>query len=224
MKKLILVLFFFLNIAQNSFSQENPMPTSNLSIKLMPLSMFDSSPRYRIGLEYISNKKLGYTLDIGYGNYALNQWRFSGKEQDYSLFEIRPEIKYLFWRHKNNYLYAALEGFYINEKNIFETGHYQRENLDLEITFDSAKFQRQKYGAHLKLGFNLSAFERFSLDIYGGFGVARRIISYTDVVNPVVGEWPIFVEWLPQPDLFEGEQTIFHLALGFKIGYVLFGK
>lgn len=140
--------------------------------------MFDPGPRYRIGLEYISDKQLGYTVDIGYGNHTLNRWRFSDKNRVYSLFEIRPEIKYLFLRHRNHFLYGAIEGFYINENKILGSGHYQRENADFEIRFDRAKFRRQKYGARLKLGLNLSVFERFSLDVYGGFGVAHRNISY----------------------------------------------
>jgi hypothetical protein len=46
----------------------------------------------------------------------------------------------------------------------------------------------------------------------------------SDIINPIEGEGPIFVEWVPQNFLFEGESVIFHLTGGFKIGNTLWKK
>ena len=56
------------------------------------------------------------------------------------------------------------------------------------------------------------------MDLYGGIGVAKRIITYTDVVNPVKSTEQMFVEF-PSYNLVEGESVILHLTLGMKIGY-----
>lgn len=64
---------------------------------------------------------------------------------------------------------------------------------------------------------------RFNLDFYGGIGVAKRIITYTDVVNPVVSGEQIFVEF-PSYYLVEGESVILHLTLGCKLGYTFWEK
>jgi len=55
------------------------------------------------------------------------------------------------------------------------------------------------------------------MDLYGGIGVAKRIITYTDVVNPVKSTEQMFVEF-PSYNLVEGESVILHLTLGMKIG------
>ena len=78
--------------------------------------MIDHNPRLRVGVEYISDKKLGYSIDFGMGNNFLNHWRLNGLVwgQDYSFFEVRPEIKYLFKNTQKSYTYAAFEFFFIN--------------------------------------------------------------------------------------------------------------
>jgi len=226
MKQLILITFLSLLFIQKGFSQESSELRNNIGIKVMPLSMIDYTPRLRFGLEYISNKKLGYSIDFGIGNKFLNQWRLDGMiwGQDYSFYEIRPEIKYLFVNNKNYYFYSALELFYLNMKDILESGHYKKENSNVETTYESARFNKQKYGVHLKGGINLIISERLNFDFYGGFGFAKRTISYTDVLNPVDGTESIFVEWAPKNYLFEGESIIFHMTLGVKIGYTFWIK
>lgn len=226
MKHSIMVIFLSLFFIQNCFSQENCEVRNWLTFKVMPFSMIDYTPRLRLGLEYKSNKKLGYSIDFGIGNNFLNQWRLNGMiwGQEYSFFEIRPEVKYLFKNSQNYYFYGAMEFFYIDMKDFLESGHYEKENSNVETTYESATFNKQKYGLHLKGGMNIIVSNRLNFDFYGGFGFAKRTISYTDVVNPVDGTEPIFVEWIPQPYLFEGESIIFHMTLGVKIGYTFWIK
>lgn len=96
--------------------------------------------------------------------------------------------------------------------------HSWNGNSNIETTYDAAKFSKQKYGIHFIGGMNLTVWRRLHLDFYGGIGVAKRIITYTDVVNPAESSEQIFVEF-PSYYLVEGESVILHLTLGMKIGY-----
>ncbi|HET8859672.1 hypothetical protein [Marivirga sp.] len=225
MKQSFLIIILALLFVHNSFSQERSNIDNTLNFKVMPLSLLAYNPRHRIGLEYISHNRLGYSVDFGMGNNSLNKRRLSGLkwEKDYSYYEIRPEIKYLFIKSEEYFLYAALEFFHINVKDVLKSGEYQQEDPYVGISYESANFSKRKTGAHLKGGLNFIALKRLHLDLYGGIGLAKRTISYTDVVNPVEGS-EIFVEWIPQPDLYEGESIVTHLTLGFKIGYTLWMK
>ncbi len=221
MKRSILVLLLAFIVIQNCASQETYEARDYLIIKAMPLSMIDYRPRLRFGLEYKANNRLGYSIDLGIGNMYLNRWRLDGLiwGQDYSFFEIRPELKYIFENTQDYYLYFALELFYMEMSDHLLSRYYEKENSNVKTTFESATLNKQKYGFHLKAGANIIAYKRLNIDIYGGFGFAKRNIAYTDVVNPVTGTEAIFLEWGPQPELFEGESTIFHIALGLKMGY-----
>jgi len=188
--------------------------------------MIDHNPRLRVGVEYISDKKLGYSIDFGMGNNFLNHWRLNGLVwgQDYSFFEVRPEIKYLFKNTKKSYTYAALEFFFINMRDVLESGSYQKANSRIETTFDRATFNKEKYGLHLKGGINYFVSNRLNIDFFGGIGFAKRNFSYANIVNPVDRTTTIFVEWIPKDYLFAGESTFFHTTLGVKIGYTFFVK
>lgn len=226
MKKSIIVLWICLLSIQGSLAQERLEVKQRLMVKINPLPMIDHNPRLRVGMEYISDKKLGYSIDFGMGNNFLNHWRLNGLVwgQDYSFFEVRPEIKYLFKNTQKSYTYAALEFFFINMRDVLESGSYQKANSRIETTFDRATFNKEKYGLHLKGDINYIVSNRLNIDLYGGIGFAKRDFSYTNVVNPVDRPTTIFVEWIPKDYLFAGESTFFHTTLGMKIGYTIFVK
>jgi len=225
MKKTLFTIILFILLISNSFSQGNPPIDNTLNFKVMPVSLLAYNPRHRVGLEYIAQNRWAYSFDFGYGNHVLNQRRISGLKwgKDYSYYELRPEIKYLFHRGNEYFMYAAMEFFHIRVQDNFGSGRYQQEDPYMGISYESARFDKRKTGAHVKGGVNFIALDRLHFDFYGGVGLAKRTISYTDVVNPEeIGE--IWVEWIPQPDLFEGESIVTHLTLGFKIGYTLWVK
>jgi len=224
MKKLLLLSMLLL-LTFEIYSQED-YKNESIRVKINPLTMIDYTPRLRLGLEYFSNKKLGYSIDLGIGNYFLNKGRLEGLiwGKDYSFFEIRQEIKYALKRNKYYTFYCATEFFYLKLTDRLQSGHYQKENSNNVIEYESATHIKQKTGVHIKTGVALNLLKRFDIDIYGGMGIAERKINYTNVVNPLEGEGRIFVEWVPQNYLFEGKSTIFHLTMGFKIGYLLWRK
>lgn len=220
MKQILLISFFTLILLNQTYSQENAKISHILNLKAMPLSLFGDNPRYRIGLEYIAKNNFGYGIDIGYGNSQLNQWWLSNLQwgKDYSYVEIRPEIKYLAFNRKDYFLYGAIEFLFAEMNDYLESGEYQKEDIKNGTSYESARFMKRKTGFHLKAGFNAVALKRLNFDFYGGLGFVKRTISYTDVVNPR-NDRNIFVEWIPQPHLFEGEMLILHATLGLKVGY-----
>ena len=113
------------------------------------------------------------------------------------------------------------EFFYLNLTDKLYSGRYQKENTNTVISYDSALFNKQKTGFHIKIGADINLFKRFDIDIYGGVGAAIRKFDYSNLVKPKEGMERIFVEWVPQNYLFEGETSMLHLTMGMKIGYLL---
>lgn len=224
MKQLFIIIIISFLFIQNGFSQKSDDIKNRFIIKVMPLSIIDFTPRYRLGVEYVTDGRMAYGVDFGVGNSTINpmsSWRFGGDfwKENYEFFEVRPEIKFLFKNRKSHYFYSSVEFFYMQMESLLRDGHYEKENSNVEINFDKAIIHKQKYGMHLKVGINLIAFRHINFDFYGGVGFAVRTYNYTDIENPVVGTESIFVEWMPQSFLFEGTSVIPHLALGFKLGY-----
>ncbi len=207
---------------QNSFSQGYYEPQNRTGIKIMPFSLVDSNPRLRLGWEYISNDRIGFNIDFGIGNNFINQSRLNETKwgQDYSLIEVRPEIKYLFKNKKYYYFYNSIECFYINMKDVLVSDSYQLENSDTWVSYDRADFNKKKYGINFKVGINIIAYERFNFDFYGGLGVAKRVISYSNLVNPSEGyDYGWTEDWFGEVYDHEGKSVFVNLSLGVKFGY-----
>ena len=227
MKRFFLILSLSLLMLSNKFSIAGDSDFNRkIWLQFNPLPLIDYTPRYRFGLSYIGEKKLGYSLALGYGNEALNSWWLNGKawNNGYSFWEIRPELQYYF--RQNNYysFYSAFEIFYLKENAVFENGSYGFSNPNQSIKYDEADFVKQKYGAHLKLGALVHARPRLDIDFYAGAGVARREIDYSNEVNPEVEDYPLFIEWIPQPYLFEGKTFLVHFTAGFKVNWLIWAK
>lgn len=229
MRKFKIVLIVFICVAQNLFSQDEKAIGRSLELHTMPLTLINSSPRFRFGIEYNVGPKLGYTLEVGAVKSLLKKGMvkdWSGGK-DYSFFEIRPEIKYYFYKAADNYssLYCATELFFILKKDLFERDSYYLENSYFSyVLYDEARMKKVKYGIHFKGGIKQLLFKRFDLDLYGGIGIAYRKIDYSNVINPFVDICHKYDEIIPQYEKHEGESVIFHATFGCKIGYILFRK
>jgi len=216
MRRLLFVLFFVLPIC--IYAQFD----TGLKLRITPITLLDYTPRLRVGIEYSNQTKWQYGLDFGIGNPTLNKWRLDGMvwEKDYSFFEIRPEIKYVYRKSTCFLLYCSAELFYLQLTDHLLSANYQKDNRHFVI-YDEADFKKQKTGIHLKTGADFNVFKRFYFDVYGGIGFANRTIAYANVVNPIENEGFLFVEWYPQPHLFEGQDLILHFTAGFRISYLL---
>ncbi|MBN2261907.1 MAG: hypothetical protein JW735_03280 [Prolixibacteraceae bacterium] len=217
MKNLIFLLFFVLPFCV--YAQFD----TGLKIRLSPITMLDDTPRLRAGFEYSNQSKWHYGLDVGIGNSVLNKTRLKDMKwgNDYSFFEIRPEIKYVYRTSTSFLLYCSAELFYLQMTDHLLSGEFQKDKQRVFVTYDEADFKKQKTGMHLKTGADFNLFKRFYFDVYGGIGFANRTIAYANVVNPIENEGILFVEWGPKPHLFEGQDLILHFTAGFRISYLL---
>lgn len=194
-----------------------------IEIHTTPLTMVDFTPRLRMGVEYQQSDKFAYCLDFGLGNSFLNLQRPNEEDgsNHYRFWEVRPEVKYYFLKNNNVVsMYCAAELFYLKTSSTIYKDHYYPEASSPTIVYDRADFQKQKMGAHLKAGLKLVANNKISFDFYVGGGMAYRMVNYTNVVNPrteeyfeTCGNWGFSTKE-------EGNTSLFHVTLGFKVGYI----
>jgi hypothetical protein len=200
---------------------------NSLQISAMPLSSFDSKPRYRIGLEYIIKSKRSISIDIGYGNSTICSNNIDSKSvgNNYNLFEIRPEFrKYL---NINNYVgfYFSSELFFINMKNRLKDDTFYDYDENKRFKFDYANVEMNKYGLHIKGGLKTTIANTITFDIYGGIGYSIRNTIFTDVVNKIWdgGGYKFF------PNIHlgyknNGVSDNISIALGARIGIILWNQ
>lgn len=201
-------------------AQENEEDPRSLEFHTMPFTLLDFSPRLRLGAEYRINQRFACALDCGFGNNDLNGWvlRETIWKNDYSFFEVRPELKYYFPRPDEiTEFYVATELFFIKTGSILNNGYYHPEDQSFIVYYDKATFSKQKAGLHFKGGFTLS-FSRFDFDFYGGMGIAYRNIDYSHEINPSPEEDPVFEEWFGHAYKYEGGVVLPHITVGCKLG------
>jgi hypothetical protein len=114
---LIICLGFCLTIGAQSttWNAGTTWSAGTLDIHVVPLVLLDGNPRLRLGTEYHPHNRLGYSLEVGVGSSSMNSYRFSNSiwGQDYSFFEIRPEIKWYKKKPGPDELYYSAELFYV---------------------------------------------------------------------------------------------------------------
>jgi len=232
------LLFLFL-LSTSAFSQ-------SINLHTTPFSALDLAPRWRIGVEYDTQMDLAFSLDIGYGNDAL-QVRTTDRrrwDNEYYYLEFRPEIKLFLTSFKRNpdfrklqqqrlgsypqnssAAYISLEYFHSHLKNTFY-------NLDIPVasgvgvSFDESRFHKIKNGGHFKIGSKLRL-GRFIMDFSGGVGHTRRNKFYTDTKNLQTYMHFYFPEreW-NFADSYKkiGVDNLIHFTLNFRFGYMIWRK
>ena len=187
-----------------------------------------------MGLEYHGYDRMAYSLEIGFGNNLLNQAKLNRVVwgQEYSFFELRPEIKWFakkksslpwyIWTTGKLPRYIAVEGFYQEMHDQLENSDFNPKANAFDIAYEEASFKKIKIGAHVKYGFKVLIWKKVVIDFYEGIGLAYRKISYTNLVNPVLTEDPEG-EWWSQPYKNQGAYFLFQFSVGVRVGYV-FGK
>ena len=208
-------------VIQTAMSQSGGFP-GTLDLHLVPLPMIDRNPRLRVGMEYHTHHHLGYSLELGWGNKFINNSRLDqiiwGNE--YSFFEVRPEIKWYRKEYDNFATYWAAELFYLQMRDRLENQHFYPSAFFQSIDYEEASFYKEKIGLQIKRGIKFLFLKRFVLDVYGGFGIAYRVINYEDLVNPVFNQHH-FEEWFVEPHKKEGVEFLAQLSFGGRIGYLI---
>lgn len=172
-------------------------------LKLLPTDV----PRLNIGYIYNLNNKWFVGSTIGYGT---DDVIFTNKEE-YSLFEIRPQLLYNLGQGKSFHHFLSVEMFYINHKEVLRDRtltpvNNQNGAIDA-IAFDLANFKRTKYGFTLNYGEYTNFSNRLALRTIIGGGIRFKDNVYTGLVNARATESE---EWLFR-DLYNRE--------GFNVGF-----
>ncbi|CAZ95387.1 hypothetical protein Q4603_07335 [Zobellia galactanivorans] len=221
MKTHLSVLLLLLLVVPHAFSQENDVARQSGASSYITVSPFSSldiyAPRLRLGyIQHVApHVKMG--VDIGYGNKGIG-FLSNHLGDSYRLWEIRPEFHYVLNPKARTLKYISAELFYIDQANIFSNGEYQTENGE-DFRYDRARFERQKYGMHLKFGLFLNLGQKVGLNFYGGIGFRWRNSEYLDVEN--LESTDVFREWYSSLYDKEGRDFGPNPSLGVKFYYRL---
>ena len=184
MKKYLVALTLFLATVSHVYSQkiaggEQANASSYLTVSPLPILDFHA-PRLRVGyLQHLAaHWKIGLDLGLGASTGLLS----TRESEDDLLWEVRPEVYYVLQPEARTLKYLAAEFFYIGQFSTLLNNVYDRED-GLELHYDQADFERQKYGMHLKFGLFLNTGRHWGFNVFGGIGFRWKTTSFTNVIN-----------------------------------------
>lgn len=184
MKTLANALTLFFAVVCHIHAQQhsdNAQSTTKSYVAISPLRLLDfHAPRLRAGyIQRVADHwKVGLDLGLGAGTGLLSQ----RESEDDFLWEVRPELYYILKPEAKTLKYLSAEFFYIGQSNTLLNDVYDTED-GMELVYDSADYERQKYGMHLKFGLFLQLGRHWGLNCYGGLGFRRATISFSNVIN-----------------------------------------
>lgn len=207
---LVFVLSFFCAINTNA------QKLSRIELSVMPLSLLQTTqPHLRSGLKIFPLKKVAIACDFGYGKDFI--YYLKDNVSNYSYYSFRPEIDYSILKTDEHNLYIGLEYFYYKKTNTSSNGYAVLSDYNL-LRFSSADYSKQKEGIHIKTGLSVYTKSHFFIDIYGGIGIRRKFVEYSNITNGVVTEE--YYHFLNFPEKI-GFVNGTNLTLGFKCGFYL---
>lgn len=177
-----LFLITFSSNAQNDQTNNFESKNSYINVSLFPIGDL-YAPRFRFGYIHHLAPHWKAGLDVGFGTKSLSFITTDANiGTEYSLWELRPELHYIFNPEAKTLKYLSVEVFYIEQDHVFVNGEYRSENSE-ELRYDSADFNRQKYGMHFKFGLFLNVGKRVGFNFFGGLGFRIANKQYTNIVN-----------------------------------------
>jgi hypothetical protein len=215
----IIFLAFCLLFTTISRAQEKTFFRS-VELRFAPLSLIDlRTPTFQAGLQYNATKRLGFSLDFGYG---INPQKNTGIVNRH-YYKVRSEIR-LFLSSKGPVAdksvayYTSLEGFYIPERFRQENGWYTEGSNYYRYEYND--IQKTVLGACVKFGGEYIGHSGFLIDFYLGLGY-RNVQYHNSRHNETLSPDPIWQEWFKSSDYNDGRYPRPHLAAGFKVGYMI---
>jgi hypothetical protein len=215
---------------EESYTNRDPNQESTKNVRLITFNgltpfAFDT-PRYRLGYTHGFSEHIHAEVQVGYGSEnttfnITNSASFVG--DSYSLFEILPQITYIFNPAEKLNYYLAIQGVYLNHKNRYFNENYFDRDLGVNISYDEAEYDREKIGVNVLTGFYTPLGDSpFGIDIFIGFGVRSRTNTYSNLVNPIAN---LFFDderiFLPGYRDISGTTIGLNFSLGFKFTFNL---
>ena len=187
-KKYIFVILIFLIQVASAQKEEN-IQFSHLENKsfltidlLSSLNVF--SPRYKVGYIKNINSKWKIGINLGYGNKDISfTHSLSHFEDNFRIWEIRPEIYKILKRKDKTINYISTELYYINHQDVFHNRYYYPIKGG-EISYDQTDYLREKYGFNINLGKFINYRKNLKINLYSGIGLRMRNVTFNNVINP----------------------------------------
>lgn len=192
--------------------------SSYFTLDLFTLIPTDT-PRFNIGYIQKLNNKWSLGSSVGLSSVAP---RYTYKE-DYSLWEIRPQILYYLGKGNRFQHFLSIEMFFINHKETLLNQDLIPVNdqggIIEAITFDRATYKRTKYGATFNYGEYLNLSKKLGLRTTIGAGVRFKDNVYSNLVNPRATNFDSF--WITNLYTREGFKVGFELNFSMQLIYKL---
>mgnify|MGYP000851672461 FL=1 len=228
MKKNFLLFLFVIGFGKFISAQEKSSDERKNVITFSVLSAALSPPRWTFGYIYKLNERYWIGSEIGYGSYHSIPLSHKPKykiNEDYQLFEIRPEFFINLSENKRVKHLISSEFFYIHHTDHLENGEFYRkddQNFSYLYSYDTADYKREKYGINLNYNVFIQLHKGLILMPKVGLGVKNRNVKYSNITNLESVDTRIFdyfMSGLENHYKKEGSSTDFNLNLNFKIGY-----
>lgn len=223
--KLLSLLLSFLAFTAHSQAVDDLFKRNiDAHIDLVPLGFPDAAVRF--GSELMMGKRWSTGLNLGVGVPVFGNTGMGFREPrwkgGYQLFEVRPEIKFYWFKRQRMGWYLAAEPFAMFMNGTTgKSYHFLSNEPDRQLNFDQADFEKRKLGMIGKIGGRFLMGKRFTLDFFTGIGLSDTDSNYKNYVNVVAG---------PADPFFEGEnyetgrRSTGHLSAGLRLGMVLWHK
>lgn len=218
MLRLFFISMLLAGLTSAGICQRSEEPYYAVALHAAPLSLVDPFPRIRMGVDFQQTPSRIYTVDLGFG---WSLWNFEdmwkNRDRHYFVYEMRPEVKFLFWRRPNSTSFFATELYYLRARERLEHASYSDVRHTTTTSFSEALYDRQKLGLNLKVGSQGIFLGRIVFEFYYGVGVAYRDIQYLDakdqVMNPYNPRWfKVHVE--------QGKTLLLQVPFGLKVGVI----
>ena len=183
------------------------------------------TPRYRLGYTHGITEHFRAGIEIGYGSDNTTLTIIQGEieeTENYSLFEVLPQVTYIFNPTYRVNHYIALQGFYLNHNERFFNDSYRDTNLGFNIRYDQADYNRKKIGANLLYGVYIPfGSAPVGIDISTGLGIRSRNNTFSNIINPRADQF------FEEDDFFDfsnfneinGTSVALNFALNIKLTY-----
>ncbi|MFD2907628.1 hypothetical protein ACFSX9_02660 [Flavobacterium ardleyense] len=192
MKSSYILISFVILFTNFTFAQEKSIDEFNSIITLSTFSpIVNYAPRWNLGYIRKIDKRYWLGFELGYGNKNISV-NFAEKggyiKNDYKIFEIKPEIYYdLKPKSKLKHL-LSLEFQYVKHTDKFNNSWYYDLDSKTYFKFDSAEYQRIKYGIGINYNLIYNITKNLALLQKAGIGFRKRDVLYSNVINRIEDE------------------------------------
>ena len=186
--KRILLLFILVIEINSVFGQTTNEKNNFLNLNLIS-PIYSYSPRWNLGYHRVLNRHFILGAEVGFGSYGVsinNAADADWIEDEYFSFEFSPELKYMINPADKTKMFASVDLFYIYHSDNLKDRTYEDQTDMNFYRYESADYQRHKFGLNLNYGFIINFSDTFGLIPKIGLGVKMRDVNFSNIKNPVV--------------------------------------